>query len=78
MLYTSIYKKVCIKIGLLILIGDSSPKKVLTEELRTFERVCKEEGKGGKKEGKDRGRERGRKVLTKERTWSNYPDIPPG
>lgn len=37
-------------------IGDSNPKKVLTEKLRTFERVCKEEGKGGRKEGKDGGR----------------------
>lgn len=59
-------------------IGDSSPEKVLAEGLRTFERVCNEEGKGGWKEKKDEGRERGRKVLTKERTWSHYPDIHPG
>lgn len=78
MLHTSIYIKVCTKIGLLMFIGDSNPKKVLTEKLRTFERVCKEEGKGGRKEGKDGGRERERKVLTKERAWSHYPDIPPG
>ena len=58
-------------------IGDSSPE-VLTEKLRTFERFCNEERKGGRKEKKDGGRERRRKMLTKERTWSHYPDIPPG
>lgn len=40
-------------------IGDSSPEKVLTEELRTFERVCNEEGKGGRKEKE--GRRKGKR-----------------